>query len=615
MPPTKVHSRKRKKRRFTGNQYTRKSNSSTEAAMSKESTEKSDESSGDEEHAARGVKSESFKSLPASVRKLKPPSDDSSKKSSENEGEILQGFRIFDISILATVFESLPCPSCKRVALSLEEDEDAKMGLASLLILKCTGGKCSFTRQFYTSAKIQNKQAFEVNRRAVLAMRNIGVGHQGLEKFTCVMNMLPPMNENAYRDHVKAVRDATESVAKESMSKAANDVKEFYEPNEEGLYDIAVSGDGTWRKRGFSSSYGVVTVLSTVTGKALDCEVMSKECRQCMQWRGKERSAEFHEWWDGHQHECHANFEGSSGSMDASGILNIFQRSVEGHGLRFVEFLGDGDSKAHKLLVQEAVYGDVDIEKLECVGHVQKRLGSRLHSLKKRLGKTPLADGKPIGGAGRLTDKKIDKLQVYFGKAIRQNTHNITAMQNAVMAIWHHSRSTDENPDHDLCPEGEDSWCGFQRDIAKGTADYAHKEPMKEAVATAILPTFEALSEESLLSKCKHGGTQNQNESVNGLIWQRATKETHSNLPTVETATFLGVAHFNDGSTCLISVLKHLGIVPGVHCKRSCAKLDSDRIRHSRRKSGELAKKRRKNIRKWKKGYTDTLEANEGPSY
>lgn len=103
--------------------------------------------------------------------------------------------------------------------------------------------------------------------------------------------------------------------------------------------------------------------------------------------------------------------------------------------------------------------------------------------------------------------------------------------------------------------------------------------------------------------------------SVTGLIWQRATKETHSSLPTVETATFLGVAHFNDGSTCLISVLKHLGIVPGGHCKRSCAKLDSDRIRHSRRKSGELAKKRQKNIRKWKKGYTDILAANEGPSY
>ena len=159
------------------------------------------------------------------------------------------------------------------------------MGLASLLIFKCTAAKCSYHHSFYTSSKIENKQAFEVNRRVVLAMRNIGVGHQGLVKFTCVMNMLPPMNENSYRDHVKALRNAAESVAKSSMSKAAGEVKEFYEPAEDGLYDIAVSGDGTWRKRGFSSSYGVVTALSTITGKALACEVMSKDCKECRLWR------------------------------------------------------------------------------------------------------------------------------------------------------------------------------------------------------------------------------------------------------------------------------------------------------------------------------------------
>lgn len=68
--------------------------------------------------------------------------------------------------------------------------------------------------------------------------------------------------------------------------------------------------------------------------------------------------------------------------MDANGLLNIFQRSVEQYGLRYLEFLGDGDSRAHKLLVEEAVYGDVEVEKLECVGHVQKRLGSRFRSLK-----------------------------------------------------------------------------------------------------------------------------------------------------------------------------------------------------------------------------------------
>lgn len=108
---------------------------------------------------------------------------------------------------------------------------------------------------------------------------------------------------------------------------------------------------------------------------------------------------------------------------------------------------------------------------------MQKHLGSRLHSLKRRLGKTPVGDGKGIGGAGRLTENRIDTLQVYFGKAISQNTHSIMAMQNAVMAIWHHGKSTNENPDHELCPEGENSWCGFQRDIAKGTSDMSTESP------------------------------------------------------------------------------------------------------------------------------------------
>ena len=60
------------------------------------------------------------------------------------------------------------------------------------------------------------------------------------------------------------------------------------------------------------------------------------------------------------------------------------------------------------------------------MGHVQKRLGSRLRSLKKRLEKNRLEDGKPSGGKGRLTDKVIDKLQ---------NTQSVDAMQNAIMAV------------------------------------------------------------------------------------------------------------------------------------------------------------------------------------
>ena len=75
--------------------------------------------------------------------------------------------------------------------------------------------------------------------------------------------------------------------------------------------------------------------------------------------------------------------------------------------------------------------------------HIQKRMGSCLRSLKRRARKRKLADGCTMGGAGRLTNSLIDSLQVYYGKAIRNNVSNIEDMKNAVMAIFYHSTSTD----------------------------------------------------------------------------------------------------------------------------------------------------------------------------
>lgn len=64
--------------------------------------------------------------------------------------------------------------------------------------------------------------------------------------------------------------------------------------------------------------------------------------------------------------------------------------------------------------------------------------------------------------------------------------HNTESLKKAVMAIWHHTKSTDESPDHDLCPSSSDSWCAFQRDLANGTSDYQHDHPIPEAVMDVI---------------------------------------------------------------------------------------------------------------------------------
>lgn len=162
-----------------------------------------------------------------------------------------------------------------------------KMGFASLLFVKCPGTKCEYLKKVYSSATVGTSQDFEVNRIIALASTNIGVGHKGLVKFTGTMNMRPPMNGNAYRNIVEAVRKAAQTVFRQSMEASVNDVKSFYEPEKYGVLDIGISSDGTWRRRGHSTLYGIVITISdsTVSGKATNIEIMSKECKECTAWR------------------------------------------------------------------------------------------------------------------------------------------------------------------------------------------------------------------------------------------------------------------------------------------------------------------------------------------
>lgn len=81
---------------------------------------------------------------------------------------------------------------------------------------------------------------------------------------------------------------------------------------------------------------------------------------------------------------CQANFIGSSGSIEVAGGEAWFARSTtRSVPVRYVSYLGDGDSKAFQSIEASEPYEkDVVISKLECVGHVQKRIGTRFCKLK-----------------------------------------------------------------------------------------------------------------------------------------------------------------------------------------------------------------------------------------
>ena len=172
---------------------------------------------------------------------------------------------------------------------------------------------------------------------------------------------------------------------------------------DETVSDIAVSFDGTWAKRGHTSPFGIMFVISVDTGEVLDYHVLSKFCKSCSVWEAKKDDDPFKyaEWKISHTSDCTMNFEGSSPAMEAEGALILWSRSLERHNLRYKLMVSDGDSKAFTKVKESEVYGpDCEIEKLDCIGHVQRRMGKRRMNLK-TTHKEKLADGKTIGGRGR----------------------------------------------------------------------------------------------------------------------------------------------------------------------------------------------------------------------
>ena len=333
----------------------------------------------------------------------------------------------------------------------------------------------------------------------------------------------------------------------------------------------------------------------------IDYIVLSKYCAGCSLWEKQDKLSDEYKDWKA-SHECDANFSGSAGAMEPQGAVLLFKRSLD-FNVCYMNLVSDGDSKTMSLLQQEMPYGpdpDHQVKKMVCVGHVRKRMGTALRNLKVQYQGQKLSDGKTIGGVGRLTDSRINSLQNY-GDAICRNKGDLAAMVKAVQASLLHSNSTDDNPRHHLCPEGEKSWCKWQ--VAKAlNKEYHHKDPIPEAIVQLLKPIYARLGSRLLLEKCVPGYTQNANESLHSLVWKFCPKVQFLSKDAVETAYALVVCCFNDGAISLASVSRRLGLETTPLCEHYLIYKDIKRVQKSKYKASEGGRKLRRLARRKQKG-------------
>ena len=120
-------------------------------------------------------------------------------------------------------------------------------------------------------------------------------------------------------------------------------------------------------------------------------------------------------------------------------------------------------------------------------------------------------------------------------------------MYRAIWAVFHHSLSSDEKPDHQFCPSGSDSWCKYNRALADNEQPPKHTPKLPMDLSPFIKPVFTELSKLELLEKCVLGANQNQNESFNSIIWSQCPKTGFCSHISVEIAVYLAAITFNHG--------------------------------------------------------------------
>ncbi|XP_066599643.1 uncharacterized protein [Prorops nasuta] len=519
---------------------------------------------------------------PADDEECNTSSSEQKLSTASTENIIVYPWHCYRIIEFLTVFHAISdmviCRSCKQ---SITFAESGYRGLGFKIVLTCRCG-----RREINSGPLINT-GFEINRRIVFVMRLLGVGREGINVFCGLMDICKGLTKSTYDQIVQHIYSASKSMFESVCEKAVKEEQEKNVENGRSENCLKVSGDGSWKKRGFSSLFGVTTLIGYYSGKIVDLIVKSAYCHSCTPKKSTLDSNEIQGCYEGHEESCSSNHEGSTGKMEVDSIIEMFMRSTEKFRVKYTNYIGDGDSKTFADILKINPYGDdCPVTKNECMEHVEKRMDSLLRNKIQR---------EKLGGESGLAESVIKKLTTYYGLAIRENINSLEDMRKAVMATLDHYCSTDINLRHENCPSGAESWCDWRKAEATNSLE-SFKHPARlidENVEEHIRPIYEELSNDELLTRFLGGHTQNSNKSFNSTVWLISPKQMNSGHKIIEIAAYIAAGMFNDGYSSILSTMQLLDLKIGQLCKMFADNVDAQRIGRENRRASFSSKKAR----------------------
>lgn len=167
--------------------------------------------------------------------------------------------------------------------------ESGIRGLSFKIAVKCPCGTC-----FIQSGPLI-RNGYEINLRIIFVIRLLGVSLQGINLFCALMDIGKGLSKDAHDRIVQHIHVAANTMFDAMCLRVVKQEKEENEKREMPCNNFKVPGDGSWKKRGFTSLFGVTTLIVYYSGKVIDLLVKSSFCKACITWKNKEGTKEFEE--------------------------------------------------------------------------------------------------------------------------------------------------------------------------------------------------------------------------------------------------------------------------------------------------------------------------------
>jgi len=242
--------------------------------------------------------------------------------------------------------------------------EQARYGLASIIAYQCRA--CGQRISFSTSTKVMSPEGnkyWSCNLAAIWGQMATGGGFNKLEESMSVLGV-PVMSRRVFVNTERIIGNWWWTLLEESIQAAGRAERELaIQENRyhDGVPAITVIVDAGWSKRTHKHSYnalcGVGVIFGLRTKRLLYIGVRNKFCAACVYPSSTSN------------HTCFKNWNGSSSSMETDIILNGFLLAEQQHGVRYIKFVGDGDSSVYPTLVAGVPGWGYAIEKQECANH------------------------------------------------------------------------------------------------------------------------------------------------------------------------------------------------------------------------------------------------------